>query len=36
MNRKEDAYSLRKGKTKTGKPKYYFLKKDKGDMESIC
>jgi len=32
INRKEDTYYLNEGKTKTGKPKYYFSKKDKGNL----
>ena len=31
-NRKEDIYCLHEGKTKTGKPKYYFSKSDKGKI----
>ena len=30
-NRKEKVYYLHQGKTKTGKPKYYFSQSDKGD-----
>jgi hypothetical protein len=29
-NRKEDTYYLHEGRTKTGKPKYYFSRSDKG------
>ena len=29
-NRKEDIYYLHEGRTKTGKPKYYFSRSDKG------
>ncbi|KKM87650.1 hypothetical protein LCGC14_1266760 [marine sediment metagenome] len=32
INRKEDIYYLHKGKTKTGKPKYFFSKKRNGDL----
>lgn len=36
VNRREDIYYLHQGKTKTGKPKYYFsLKKDGNLVESI-
>ena len=30
-NRKDNVYYLHQGKTKTGKPKYYFSQSDKGD-----
>ena len=30
-NRKDQTYYLHQGKTKTGKPKYYFSQSDKGD-----
>ena len=30
-NRKDQVYYLHQGKTKTGKPKYYFSQSDKGD-----
>jgi len=29
-NRREDVYYLHEGRTKTGKPKYYFSRSDKG------
>ena len=32
INRKEDIYYLHKGKTKTGKPKYFFSKKRNGNL----
>ena len=32
INRKEDTYYLHEGKTRTCKPKYYFSKKDNGDL----
>ena len=35
-NRKDKIYYLHQGKTKTGKPKYYFSQSDKGDtIDSI-
>ena len=36
VNRKRDTYYLHAGKTKTGKPKYWFSKSTEGDLvESI-
>ena len=36
INRKGNLYHLHQGKTKTGKPKYYFSKSDKGNtIDSI-
>ena len=32
VNRKRDTYFLHEGKTKTGKPKYYFSKDSEGDV----
>ncbi len=32
MNRKGDRYYLHQGRTKTGKPKYFFSKKSEGDL----
>ncbi|MBC8871604.1 MAG: hypothetical protein H8E44_19435 [Planctomycetes bacterium] len=32
MNRKRDTYYLHQGRTKTGKPKYFFSKKSEGEL----
>lgn len=32
INRKEDTYYLHQGRTKTGKPKYFFSRKSEGEL----